>query len=99
MGNQTGSASGGAAASQGQQGMMAGGMNMMQQGGNQQDMLLTKLAQMGPPPMMNTAGAPTAGQDIVGKYKGGMKPPSVNYRSRLGNQLDPSVGQMLTGAM
>ena len=101
MGNTSGSASGSGMSQTQQQGLLAAGSNMQQSGmqqNAQQEALLNRLALSGPPPMMNTAPAPTVGADILGKYKGSMKPPGVNYRSRMGAQLDPTVGQMLTGA-
>jgi hypothetical protein len=111
MGNMMGSASGSAAgASGGATGAQAAGnsnmamqagMGMMQQGaqqGNQQEMLINQLARMGPPPAMNTSPMPVVGQDIVGKYGANLKPPNVNYRTRQDNQMNPSVGQLITGA-
>lgn len=101
MGQTSGSASGSAGSmSAQQQGGMQGGMAMVNAGGQQQqsqDQILTQLARMGPPPAMNTAGAPPVGQDIVGKYGANMKPPQTNYRTRQDVQMNPSVGQLLAG--
>jgi hypothetical protein len=99
-GTASGSASNssGSGMSAGQQGAMQAGMGMVNAGA-QQDQMLTQLARMGPPPQVGTtAPAPMVGQDIVGKYGANMRPPSVNYRSRQDAQMNPSVGQLLTGA-
>lgn len=99
MGQTSGTASGaaGGGLTQTQQMGMQAGMGAINSGA-QQEQLIGQLARMGPPPAMNTAGAPIAGQDIVGKYGANMRPPNVNYRSRQDNQMNPSIGQMLTGA-
>jgi hypothetical protein len=106
MGWGSGTASGSAAStggsgmSAGQQAGMQAGMGIVNAGagmGQNQDQMLTALARTGPPPQLNTAQTPVAGQDIVGKYGSNLKPPNVNYRSRQDAQMNPSVGQLLTG--
>jgi len=102
MGNQTGAASGSAAAKPTtQQAVAAGGGAIAgagKSGMDQTEQLLANLAKMGPPPTIPLSQGPTpqAGQALVGQYKQKMAPPA--YRSRMDNQMNPSVGQMLVGA-